>query len=75
MLPGAPEVDSRFQQDMFAAKHNFEDQPRLTARAFQIAHRLGARIVRGRAGPEPDLASLCRAHSQKDGQRNTALKR
>src|SRR5260370_71657 len=46
VLPGAPEVDSRFQQDMFAAKHNFEDQPRLTARAFQIAHRLGGRIVR-----------------------------
>ncbi len=46
VLPGAPEVDSRFQQDMFAAKYNFEDQPRLTARAFQIAHRLGARIVR-----------------------------
>jgi sugar phosphate isomerase/epimerase len=22
VLPGAPEVDSRFQQDMFAAKHN-----------------------------------------------------
>src|SRR6266704_374621 len=46
VLPDAPEVDARFQQDMFAAKHNFEDQPRLTARAFQIAHRLGARIVR-----------------------------
>jgi L-ribulose-5-phosphate 3-epimerase len=46
VLPGAPEVDSRFQQDMFAAKHNFEDQPRLTVRAFQIAHRLGARIIR-----------------------------
>jgi len=46
VLPGAPEVDSRFQQDIFAAKHNFEDQPRLTARAFEIAHRLGARIIR-----------------------------
>src|SRR5205085_10056772 len=46
VLPGTPPVDSRFQQDMFAAKHNFEDQPRLTARAFEIAHRLGARIVR-----------------------------
>src|SRR5260370_35939775 len=46
VLPGSPEVDSRFQQDMFAARHNFEDQPRLTARAFEIAHRLGARIVR-----------------------------
>src|ERR1700692_1902367 len=42
VLPGAPEVDSRFQSDMFAAKHNFEDQPRLTARAFQIENRLGA---------------------------------
>jgi len=46
VLPGAPEVDARFQQDMFAAKYNFEDQPRLTQRAFDIAHRLGARIVR-----------------------------
>jgi L-ribulose-5-phosphate 3-epimerase len=46
VLPGAPEVDARFQQDMFAAKYGFEDQPRLTARAFEIAHRLGARIVR-----------------------------
>src|SRR6478609_3920618 len=46
VLPGAPEVDPRFQQDMFAAKYNFEDQPRLTTRAFEIAHRLGARIVR-----------------------------
>ena len=45
-LPGAPPVDARFQQDMFAAKHNFEDQPRLTTRAFEIAHRMGARIIR-----------------------------
>ena len=41
-LPDAPETDSRFQQDAFAAKHNFEDQPRLTRRAFEIAHRTGA---------------------------------
>src|SRR3981081_1443220 len=26
-LPACPDVDSRFQQDMFAATHNFEDQP------------------------------------------------
>jgi len=45
-LPNAPETDSRFQQDAFAAKHNFEDQPRLTRRAFQIAHRTGAKIIR-----------------------------
>jgi len=45
-LPNAPAVDPRFQQDSFAAKHGFEDQPRLTKRAFEIAHRLGARIIR-----------------------------
>src|SRR6266496_4017751 len=28
VLPDAPEVDARFQQDMFAAKHTFADQPR-----------------------------------------------
>jgi len=46
VLPDAPAVDARFQQDMFAAKHTFEDQPRLTTRAFEIARRTGARIIR-----------------------------
>jgi sugar phosphate isomerase/epimerase len=46
VLPDAPGVDPRFQQDIFAAKHTFADQPRLTARAFEIAGRLGARIIR-----------------------------
>ncbi len=46
VLPGGPAVDSRFQHDIFASRHTFEDQPRLTERAFQIATRLGARIVR-----------------------------
>src|SRR6185503_6834496 len=46
VLPDAPEVDSRFQQDMFASKHTFADQPRLAARAFEIADRTGARIIR-----------------------------
>ncbi|HTS28605.1 MAG TPA: sugar phosphate isomerase/epimerase family protein [Bryobacteraceae bacterium] len=46
VLPDAPEIDSRYQQDMFASKHTFADQPRLTARAFEIARRTGARIVR-----------------------------
>ena len=45
-LPDAPPVDERFQQDMFAAKHTFDDQPRLTKRAFEIALRTGARIIR-----------------------------
>jgi sugar phosphate isomerase/epimerase len=46
VLPNAPAIDSRFQQDIFASKHAFEDQPRLTERAFEIARRTGARIVR-----------------------------
>ena len=46
VLPNAPDIDSRFQQDIFASKHTFEDQPRLTDRAFEIARRTGARIVR-----------------------------
>jgi sugar phosphate isomerase/epimerase len=46
VLPDAPEVDSRFQQDMFASRHTFADQPRLARRAFEIADRVGARIIR-----------------------------
>jgi len=46
VLPDAPEIDSRFQQDIFASKHTFADQPRLTDRAFEIAKRMGARIIR-----------------------------
>jgi sugar phosphate isomerase/epimerase len=46
VLPDAPEIDARFQQDMFAAKHTYADQPRLTARAFEIAKKTGARIIR-----------------------------
>jgi sugar phosphate isomerase/epimerase len=46
VLPGAPEIDTRFQQDVFASKHTFEDQPRLTERAFFIANLMGAKIIR-----------------------------
>jgi sugar phosphate isomerase/epimerase len=46
VLPDAPPVDTRFEQDIFGSKHTFEDQPRLTARAFEVAHRTGARIIR-----------------------------
>jgi sugar phosphate isomerase/epimerase len=46
LLPDSPPVDSRFQHDVFAAKHTFEDQPRLAERAFFIAKKFGARIVR-----------------------------
>ena len=46
VLPNAPDIDSRFQQDIFGSSYTFEDQPRLTARAFDVLERTGARIVR-----------------------------
>jgi L-ribulose-5-phosphate 3-epimerase len=46
VLPNGPELDSRFQHDVFASKHTFEDQPRLAGRAFHAAKFFGARIVR-----------------------------
>ena len=45
-LPDAPPVAPHIQQDMFSASFSFEDQPRLARRAFEIAERTGARIVR-----------------------------
>jgi sugar phosphate isomerase/epimerase len=46
VLPDAPPLDTRFQQDAFASRHTFEDQPRLTDRALEIAERTGARMIR-----------------------------
>jgi L-ribulose-5-phosphate 3-epimerase len=46
VLPNAPEVDTRFQQDIFASKHTFEDQQRLTDHAFEVAKFFGAKIIR-----------------------------
>jgi L-ribulose-5-phosphate 3-epimerase len=46
VLPNAPEQDSRFQHDIFASKHTFEDQPRLTEHAVKIAKFFDAKIVR-----------------------------
>lgn len=46
VLPGSPAVDSRFQQDAFAAHHTYDDQPRLADRAISIALRAGAPIIR-----------------------------
>ena len=46
VLPDSPPPDTRFQHDIFASKHTYEDQPRLTRRAFDIAHKTGARIIR-----------------------------
>ncbi|HET8550497.1 MAG TPA: sugar phosphate isomerase/epimerase family protein [Bryobacteraceae bacterium] len=46
VLPEGGDVDTRFQQDVFASTHTFDDQPRLAERAFTIARRTGAKIVR-----------------------------
>jgi sugar phosphate isomerase/epimerase len=46
VLPEAPPVDTRFQQDIFGSSYTIADQPRLAARALDIAARTGARIVR-----------------------------
>ena len=45
-LPDAPPVAPHIQQDMFSSAFAFDDQPRLARRAFDIAERTGARIVR-----------------------------
>jgi L-ribulose-5-phosphate 3-epimerase len=46
VLPDAPPLEARVQHDVFASRHTFDDQPRLAARAFEIAHLTGARIIR-----------------------------
>lgn len=46
VLPNSPDVDSRFQHDIFASKHTFEDQPRLADHAFGLAEFFGAGIIR-----------------------------
>lgn len=46
VLPNAAEIDARFQHDVFASKHTFDDQPRLADHAFDIAEMLGAKIIR-----------------------------
>ncbi len=45
-LPDAPPVAPHIQQDMFSSAFAFDDQPRLARRAFEIAERTGATIVR-----------------------------
>jgi len=46
VLEGGPELDRRFEHDVFASKHKLADQPRLMDRAVEIAHFFGARIIR-----------------------------
>src|SRR5579871_1725405 len=46
VLPNSPPLDMRFQHDVFASKHTYEDQVRLTERVIFIARRVGTKIVR-----------------------------
>jgi len=46
VLPNGPALDQRFQHDVFASKHTYEDQPRLTEHAFRVARFFGAKIIR-----------------------------
>jgi sugar phosphate isomerase/epimerase len=46
ILPNAPALDSRFEHDVFASKHTYEDQPRLAETALKLANFFGARIIR-----------------------------
>jgi L-ribulose-5-phosphate 3-epimerase len=46
VLPHGPEIDARLQQDVFGSPYTIDDQPRLARRAFEIADRTGAGIIR-----------------------------
>jgi sugar phosphate isomerase/epimerase len=46
VLPDAPPLDERFQQDVFGSAYTIADQPRLSSRAFEIAELAGANIIR-----------------------------
>jgi sugar phosphate isomerase/epimerase len=46
VLPDAPPLDERFQQDVFGSAYTIADQPRLSSRAFEIAELAGAHIIR-----------------------------
>jgi sugar phosphate isomerase/epimerase len=68
VLPGGPEVDTRFQQDVFASSHTYNDQGRLAERAFRICELTGAKIVRvfsfwRTVEPEKCVDAVCEALS------------
>jgi sugar phosphate isomerase/epimerase len=46
VLPDGPPLEPALQQDSFASRHTAADQDRLSERAFEVAERAGARIVR-----------------------------
>lgn len=46
VLPDGGALDHRIQHDVFGSQYSYDDQPRLTARALEIAERFEARILR-----------------------------
>jgi sugar phosphate isomerase/epimerase len=46
VLPDAPPLDERFQQDVFGSAYTIADQPRLAQRAMEIAELTGAKFIR-----------------------------
>jgi L-ribulose-5-phosphate 3-epimerase len=46
VLPDAPPIDERLEQDVFGSAYTIDDQPRLSQRAFEIAELTGAKIIR-----------------------------
>jgi sugar phosphate isomerase/epimerase len=46
VLPDAPPLDDRFQQDVFGSAYTIADQPRLSQRAMEIAEIAGAQFIR-----------------------------
>jgi sugar phosphate isomerase/epimerase len=46
VLPDAPPLDERFQQDVFGSAYTIADQPRLAKRAMEIAEIAGAKFIR-----------------------------
>jgi L-ribulose-5-phosphate 3-epimerase len=46
VLPDAPALDERFQQDVFGSAYTIADQPRLAKRAMEIAEIAGAKFIR-----------------------------
>ena len=46
VLPDAPPLDERFQQDVFGSAYTIADQPRLAKRAIEIAELAGAKFIR-----------------------------
>jgi sugar phosphate isomerase/epimerase len=45
-LPSGGPLDDRLPHDVFGSPFGIDDQPRLARRAFEIAERLGARLIR-----------------------------